>query len=187
MIYYDKISIGEVGMFDKFVPDKYFKSIYDINYEALKKSGITCLIFDQKNTLEPESVKKPSVRVKDLFEDLKAMGFKLLIVSNARKKDVEPFKESLCVDSAYFACKPLKRKFKKILNIYELRQDQVAVIGDEMLFDILGANRMGLTSILVNPISLDEFVATKLGRKMENRIIRRLTKKELFKKGRYYE
>lgn len=174
-------------MFDRFVPDKYFKSIYDINYEALKRSGITCLIFDQKNTLEPECNKKPGVRVKDLFEDLKAMGFRLLIVSNGRKKEVIPFKEMLCVDSAYFALKPLKRKFKKILNIYGLRQDQVAVIGDEMLYDIWGANRMGLTSILVNPISLDEFVATKMSRKMENFIIRRLTKKDLFKKGRYYE
>ena len=46
---------------------------------------------------------------------------------------------------------------------------------------------MGLTSILVNPISLDEFVAKKLGRKLENLVIKRLTKKDLFKKGRYYE
>ena len=174
-------------MFDRFVPDKYFKSIYDINYESLKRSGITCLAFDIKNTLEPECNKKPGVRVKDLFEDLKAMGFKIVIISNSRKKEVIPFKELLCVDSAYLACKPLKRKFKKVLNVYGLRQDQVAVIGDEILFDIWGANRMGVTSILVNPISLDEFVAKKLGRKLESFVIRRLTKKDLFKKGRYYE
>ncbi len=174
-------------MLDRFVPDKYFKSIYDINYDALKRSGIKCLIFDQKNTLEPEVNKKPSNRVKDLFEDLKLMGFKIVIISNSLKKDVTPFKELLCVDSCYMAFKPLKRKYKKILAIYGLRQDEVACIGDEMFFDVWGANRMGLTSILVNPISLDEFVAKKLGRKLENLVIKRLTKKDLFKKGRYYE
>ena len=174
-------------MFDNLVPDKYFKSIYDINYDALKRSGIKCLVFDQKNTLEPECNKKPGVRVKDLFEDLKLMGFKIVIISNSIKKDVTPFKELLCVDSAYLAFKPLKRKYKKILAIYGLRQDEVACIGDEMFFDVWGANRMGLTSILVNPISLDEFAVKKMGRKLENLVIKRLTKKDLFKKGRYYE
>ena len=56
-------------MFDRFVPDKYFKSIYDINYKALKKSGIKCLVFGLGNTLVPESVKSPTRKVKDLFED----------------------------------------------------------------------------------------------------------------------
>ena len=174
-------------MFDKFVTDKYFKSIYDINYESLKKSGIKCLVFDQKNTLEPENVKNPSIRLKDLFEDLRGMGFQLVILSNNLKKEVIPFKEQLCVDASYFSCKPLKRKYKKVLSIYELKPSEVACIGDQMLFDVWGANRMGLTSILVNPISLEEIAFNRIGRKLENFIMNQLTKKDLFKKGRYYE
>ena len=94
-------------MFDRFVPDKYFKSIYDINYKALKKSGIKCLVFGLGNTLVPESVKSPTRKVKDLFEDLKDMGFRVVILSNRSKKEVTPFKELLCVDSAYLSFKPL--------------------------------------------------------------------------------
>ena len=75
-------------MFDRFVPDKYFKSIYDINYKALKKSGIKCLVFGLGNTLVPESVKSPTRKVKDLFEDLRDMGFRVVILSNRSKKEV---------------------------------------------------------------------------------------------------
>lgn len=174
-------------MLDNLVPDKYFKSIYDINYKALKKSGIKCLIFDLSNTLESETTKTPSRKLKDLFEDLKDMDFKLIIMSNNFKKEVTPFKELLCVDSCYLACKPLKHKYKKILNIFNYSVYDVACIGDQLFFDILGANKMKFTSILVNPISADEFAVAKLNRKIENMVIKKLTDKDLFKRGRYYE
>lgn len=174
-------------MLDKLVPDKYFKSIYDINYKALKKSGIKCLIFDISNTLEPENTKMPSRRVKDLFEDLKEMDFKLILMSNTFRKEVIPFKELLCVDSAYLSFKPLKRKYKKIINIFGFSEHEIACIGDQLFFDILGANRMKFTSILVNPISADEFAVAKFNRKIENLFIKKLNEKDLFERGRYYE
>ena len=46
---------------------------------------------------------------------------------------------------------------------------------------------MSFTSILVNPISTDDFAVTKITRKLENIVMNHLTKKDLFKKGRYYE
>ncbi len=174
-------------MIDKFVPDKYFKSVYDVNYKLLKKSGIKCLIFDISNTLEPESVSSPSKKVKDLFEDLKDMGFRVVILSNNLKKEVTTFKELLCVDSAYLSFKPLKRKYKKVMKIYNLQDNEIACIGDQLFFDIYGANRMKFTSILVNPISTDEYTVAKINRKLENLVIKYLTKKDLFKRGRYYE
>lgn len=178
---------GDGYMLERFVPDKYYKSIYDINYKALKKSGIRCLIFDLKNTLVPENVKSPTRKVKDLFEDLKDMQFKLVIMSNTFKKEVTPFKELLCVDSSYLSMKPLKRKYKKVMKVYGFKDNEIACIGDQLFFDIYGANRMKFTSILVNPISTDEFAVTKLNRKLENIVISRLTKKDLFKRGKYYE
>ena len=34
-----------------FLPNIYKKNIYDIDYDKLKKMGITCLVFDLDNTL----------------------------------------------------------------------------------------------------------------------------------------
>ena len=44
-----------VEVLEKFVPDIYQKSIYDINYDTLKKRGIKCLIFDSYLILLRES------------------------------------------------------------------------------------------------------------------------------------
>ena len=174
-------------MLNMFVPDIYQKSIYDINYKKLKKNGIKCLLFDLDNSIAPVNSKSPSKKVKDLMEDLKEMRFKLIIVSNAPKKRVEPFKDILCIDSSYFSLKPFKRKYKKILQTYGFKESEIACIGDQLLTDILGANRMEFTSILVNPIGTLDFALTKLNRLIENSIYNSLEKNELLKKGEYYE
>jgi len=174
-------------MFDKFVPDIYEKSIYTIDYGKLKKRGIKCLIFDLDNTIAPTNIKKPNKKIKDLFEELKDMKFKIIIMSNEIKSRVEPFKDNLGIDSAYFSLKPLKRKYKKILKLYNYKDTEIACIGDQLGTDILGANRMGFTSILVNPISTNEFVTKRISRFFENIIIKYLTKGKLLKRGKYYD
>ena len=108
-------------------------------------------------------------------------------MSNSVKKNVEAFKEELCVDSAYLSFKPFKFKYKKIIKLFNFKTSEIACIGDQILYDIYGANKMDFTSILVNPISIDEYAVSKLNRKFENLITTKITKKDLFKKGRYYE
>lgn len=171
----------------KFLPDIYKKSIYTINYENLKNAGIKLILFDLDNTIIPISEKEPNKKLKDLFEDIKKLGIKPVIMSNSGKKRVEPFKEGLMVDAAYSSCKPLKRKYKKILKIYNLKPTQIAAVGDQLITDILGANRMDFTSILVNQISTLDFKQTKINRFFEKKIIKHFAKKGVFAKGEYYE
>lgn len=174
-------------MLSIFVPDIYQKSIFAINYKKLKKNGIKCIIFDLDNTIAPVNAKSPSKKVKDLIEDLKELKLKLIIVTNSTKRRVEPFKDILGIDTAYFSLKPLKNKYKKILKIYGFKDTEIACIGDQLLTDIWGANRMGFTSILINPIGTLDFAPTKINRFIENTIFNYLEKKDLLKKGQYYE
>lgn len=170
-----------------FVPDIYQKSIFDINYKKLKKNGVKCIIFDLDNTLAPVNVKSPNKKVKDLMEDLKALRLKLIIMTNSTKKRVEPFKDILCIDTSYLSFKPLKKKYKKILKIYGFKDTEIACVGDQLLTDVWGANRMGFISILINPIGILDFAPTKINRFVENTIYNFLEKKDLLKKGEYYE
>ena len=172
---------------DKFVPDIYQKSIFGINYEALKNSGIKCLLFDLDNTICPVNINEPDKKCKDLFEDLKDMDFKIIIVSNNSKGRVTPFKNILNVDAAHSSRKPFKTKYQKILKLYDFKDNEVAAIGDQLVTDIFGANRMGFTSILINPISKNEGFATKINRRIEKIIIKNLKRKGLFTIGEYYE
>lgn len=170
-----------------FLPDIYQKSVYAIDYISLKNAGIKVIIFDLDNTIVPISATSPSKKVKDLFEEVKKLGIKPIIMSNSGKNRVEPFKEELYVDAAYHSMKPLKRKYKRVLNIYNVHPNEVACIGDQLVTDIYGANKMGFTSILVNPISTQDFKWTKLNRFIERIIINHFKKRSVFEKGKYYE
>ncbi len=171
---------------DIFIPDIYQKSIYTINYKKLKKNGIKCLLFDLDNTCVSYKTKEPDTRLKELFAMLQN-DFKVIIISNSGKNRLRPFKEKLNVDTAYKSCKPLKKKYQKILELYNFKIDEVACIGDQILTDILGANRMELTSILVNRIAKYEVITTRINRFFEKFILKRLAKKHLLIKGEYYD
>ncbi len=174
-------------MFNKYIPDIYQKSIYTINYNKLKTSGIKCLIFDLDNTISPISLCKPTKRLKDLFIKLKSMGFKCIILSNSGKKRVEPFKDELAVDTGINARKPSNKKYIKIMNSYNFVPNQIACIGDQLLTDVYGANKMGFTSILVNQMGAKDFFVSIINRIIEKIIFNTFSKKDLFLRGRYYD
>ena len=161
---------------EKFIPDIYQKSIFAIDYEKLKSRGIKCILFDLDNTIAPINVEVPDKEIKDLFADIELLGIKVIIMSNSNKARVRPFKEGLNVDSSFNSHKPFKKKYKK-----------VACVGDQLLTDVLGANRMGMVSILVNPISHIDGFGTKINRIFERRIFKKLNHQGLFQLGEYYE
>ena len=172
---------------EMFRPDIYQQSIFKIDYKKLKKSGIKCLLFDLDNTLSAMSISMPDAKTKSLISTLDDMGFKVIIMSNSGKKRVEPFKEHLNVDAAFKSFKPLKKKYLKILKIYNYKDTEIAAIGDQLITDIYGANRMGFTSILVNPIGDYDFTISKFSQILERKIYRKLNKLGLLTKGKYYD
>ena len=70
-------------MIELFKPDMYVKDIYAIDYKKLKSYGIKCILFDLDNTLVPYYKKKPTRKLKDFIENLKDIGFKVIIFSNS--------------------------------------------------------------------------------------------------------
>lgn len=172
---------------EKYIPDIYQKSIYTINYDSLFLRGIKCLLIDLDNTLVPISIKSPNKKIKELFDDLKMRGFKVIIFSNSSKSRIKPFKDALDVDCCAKARKPFQKKYLKIMEEYHFSQEEVACIGDQLITDIQGGNKAGITTILVNPIGTREYLGTKINRMFEKYIFRKLRDNDLFTKGKYYD
>ena len=170
-----------------FYPNVYQQSIYTIDYKKLFNSGIKCLLFDLDNTCVPYVDKKPTKELKEQFDKLQDMGFKVIIFSNSNKKRLEPFKVYLKVDCSASSKKPNKRKFIEVMNTYNYSLSEVAIIGDQLITDIYGGNRVGITTILVNPISNIDMPFTKIHRLMEKIIIKKMTKQGIFTLGEYYD
>lgn len=171
----------------KFIPDIYQKNIYVIDYSKLLASGINTLLFDLDNTIISSKTKEMPEKAKTLFISLKQKGFKIIIFSNSPKKKVNKYKDYLNVEGIYFALKPLSKSFKKVIKKHQLKINNIAIIGDQLLTDILGGNKMKIKTILVNPISDKESPFTFFNRIIERKIIKKLETKKLFVKGRYYE
>ena len=77
--------------------------------------------------------------------------------------------------------------FAKQRMLVHHTEDEIACLGDQLLTDILGANRMGFTSILVNSLAPFEPIPTRINRFFEKKILKRLKKKKLLVKGEYYD
>ena len=174
-------------MIEKYMPDVYQKSIYYINYDKLYKKGVRCLLFDLDNTITPPHINKPTKRLKRLFDELKDKGFKLIIISNAPKHRIEPFKRELNVDACAFSLKPTKNKYERIMEKFKYKTTELAAIGDQLLTDVYGANKLDITSVLVNPLTTHDYTITIVNRLLEKIIFRRLDNKDLLVKGKYYD
>jgi len=171
---------------NNFIPDIYVKNIYTIDYKKLKSDGIKCILFDLDNTIVPIDEKEPNKEIKELFAYLDDLNLKVIILSNSKKKRVAPFKEILNVDSSCLSFKPLKHKYKKILKMFNYDISEVAAVGDQILTDVFGANRVGLTSIFVDKLKEEDKLFTRINRKFEKIILNSLKKKGVYDKENYY-
>lgn len=163
---------GDKGLLKNLVPNQYVKSIYDIDLHVLKSNGIKGIITDLDNTLVGAKEPYATPQLLDWLMSLKQMGFQVVIVSNNNKLRVSRFAEPLVLPFIHKAMKPINRAFHKALGIMKLTAADSVVIGDQMLTDVFGGNRMGLHTILVSPISInDESFLTKINRLIEKIVL----------------
>ena len=157
-------------------PNEYLNSVKDINLDLLKKNNIKGLILDVDNTLINLDKKMPA-GVSDWTKKLKNNGIKICILSNSNKiEKVEAVAKILDVPYIFFGKKPLKSGFLRAKEILKLDNKNIAVVGDQIFTDIIGANRCNMFSILVKPIEEKDYLIVKIKRPIENFIIKRYNK-----------
>lgn len=162
-------------MLKKFVPQLNVASIYDIDLQALQDAGVKGLIADLDNTLVGAEVASATPELKRWLERVSELGFKFIVVSNNSEDRVSIFSEPLKLPFISRAQKPRKAAFQNALDHLKLDVKDVAMIGDQMLTDVFGGNRMGLYTILVRAISLDhEGFFTRINRRIEKKMLARL-------------
>ena len=118
-------------------PDTYVTNVKEITIELLNKNNIKGLLLDVDNTLIDFDLKILECS-KDWINSLKENNFKLCILSNTNKiEKVKMVAKELDIPYIYFAKKPFKKGFKKGLKLLELQPNQIAVVGDQIMTDVL--------------------------------------------------
>lgn len=153
-------------------PDDEVDNIHEIDYENLAKEGKEGIIFDLDNTLSPWQQERLDKEVTELFWHLRDLGFRIGILTNGNGSKVRSHLQNLSYPVIFNASKPRRKGFKQMLNHLEVTPEQAVMIGDQLLTDVLGANRLNIHSILVRPVKPgQEYLLTKINRVLENLLL----------------
>jgi uncharacterized protein len=106
----------------------------------------------------------------DWLDSARALGFKICILSNNKKWRIEKITGMLGVKGVWGACKPLLGGYIKALKTLGANKHTSIFVGDQIFTDIVGANVLGIKTILVNPISPREYRWTRFMRRLERLI-----------------
>jgi HAD superfamily phosphatase (TIGR01668 family) len=162
-----------------FLPDAVYDKVTDIEAKTLVEMGIRGLALDVDNTIAKYSEDQPAPEIISWIKKLREEGFSLVIVSNSRKQERVP-KISRALDLQYIvrAGKPSRRGFIEATRILDMEPKDVAVVGDQIFTDVLGAKRAGCKAIIVYPRGISENPLFRLRRLIETPFIR-IAKKSL--------
>lgn len=159
-------------------PDVKFHGITDITVEALEKFGIKALLLDVDNTM---STHHGTVLTDGLCEWTAAMqqsGIKLMVLSNSKRRRIEPFANRIGLPFISLGCKPLPTGYLRGVKALGEKRKNTAIVGDQIFTDVLGGNIVGVKTVLLTPIKLEDGWSFKLRRKLEKKVYKRYNIKD---------
>lgn len=137
---------------NNFIPKETYTKISDISIDYLiNDKKIKGLIFDFDGTLKIN--KKISIETLNFIKKVQNSGLKLSILSNNPYVNKTLLKTLNINTTKKFACKPLKKPFILMAQKMNLDPKEIAVIGNNKLFDIFGANRANMYSIYIQNLN----------------------------------
>jgi len=159
------------------IPDYMLAHYDDVTPEFLASLGVRGLLIDIDNTLAPYEQPTPDDRHRAWFDALDEHGIRSALISNNHRERVDEFNQTLCREAYWHSGKPLGRTFKKVIRGWGLPYEQVAVLGDQLLTDALGAKLLGLTVIIVPPIRDKKTAFVRFKRYLERPYVKAYHKK----------
>ena len=154
-------------------PHLQFERVTDITAELLNKMNITCLILDVDNTLCLKKGKIILDGVMNWLEKMQNNGIKLIILSNAKPKRMEGIAKNFGLPFVGLGGKPLTFGYRRAAKRMGESIKNCAIVGDQLLTDILGGNLAGCKTILVCPVELESSFGFKIKRGIERKLLKK--------------
>lgn len=164
---------------DKFLPSHFVNRYEDITLDFLKAHNIKAVMTDLDNTLVAFDEANADDNVLKWIKTLEDSNIKILILSNGNHKRVSGFAEPHGIKYIDSAKKPMLKNFHEGLKILGVKKRDTVMVGDQLMTDILGANRANINSILVLPVKEKDGWATYLNRRIERVIMKYFRKKNM--------
>lgn len=135
-----------------FVPNYMVKRVTDISPKFLKSQDVKVLLCDLDNTISLKYQKEVPQKVVEWKQKLDKAGIELFLFSNNRRGRGEVTAKQLGIRYLEHVGKPKRKGFFEATRITGVPRRNMALCGDQIFTDVLGANRVGVKSIWVIPI-----------------------------------
>jgi HAD superfamily phosphatase (TIGR01668 family) len=127
-------------------------SVLNLTPDMIKKYGLLGLVLDVDETLVPIRVASASPELQQWVEQIRSCTALWLVSNNLSDARIGAIARSLNLPYFIGAAKPSRRKIREALKAMNLPVKQVGMVGDRLFTDVLAGNRLGMFTILVEPI-----------------------------------
>lgn len=137
-----------------YFPNYIARTIVDLQPLPLKQLGITHIVFDIDSTLVPHRGDTLTPEYIRHIKMLAQSGFTILIGSNTRR-DISGLAATIGATVTVpvgISVKPRKSFYRRIIAASDTSPKHIAMVGDHIVNDIIGPNRVGFTTVLIEPV-----------------------------------
>jgi HAD superfamily phosphatase (TIGR01668 family) len=127
-------------------------SVLNLTPELLRQHNLQGLILDVDETLVPMRRVDVSQELQQWTIELKSVAKLALLSNNLSETRIARIAKSLDLPYFYGAAKPSRRKLRQAVAQLHLPVEQIAMVGDRLFTDVLAGNRLGMFTILVEPM-----------------------------------
>ncbi|MDJ0507775.1 MAG: YqeG family HAD IIIA-type phosphatase [Crocosphaera sp.] len=135
-------------------------TILGLSPEILEYYHIKGLVLDVDETLVPLKKAHVTEDLRQWINPIRQQTPIWLVSNNLSENRIGRIANSLDLPYLFGAGKPSRRKLRKAIRAMKLPIPQVAMVGDRLFTDVLAGNRMGMFTILVEPM-VDPAVAAR--------------------------
>ncbi|MDR3689967.1 MAG: YqeG family HAD IIIA-type phosphatase [Fimbriimonas sp.] len=163
---FDRQRIGRV--YHRFTPAHAAESLHAIDLSELWQRGKRLLMLDVDNTLVQWHAHECSDAVVEWAREAKRIGFDICIISNTNQLErLAKIAGSIGAETVRGRFKPSRSMYRLALVKFKRKPEEAIMVGDQLMTDVLGANRTGIEAIWVRRLEGKEFKGTSINRMME--------------------
>lgn len=164
-------------------PKAQLETAFEITPQWLAARNLKGLALDIDNTLAPTHLPGNEAQIRAWLEPFRQAKISIRIVSNGHSNRILEFcqlfkLEFVGILGFRMAAKPIPSAFQRACQELNLPANQVAMVGDQIFTDVLGANIAGMYTVLVKPLTEKSMPHTKLIRNLEKLVLARLEREK---------